>query len=137
MRSWPAKCLAFVYWRLRDFFGVYEDGYSDWKALAIICCAEIACVVLVLLSVSVALNRLIIFQSDAAALGFSVVLSCGVVAWNYYVLRHNNGWVQYRAEFEAYPARIRIVGSIAIAMAILGITVATLIAAKAASNIPR
>ena len=35
--------LAFVFWELRGFFRnfLYDDGYSDWKALAVIVRTEL------------------------------------------------------------------------------------------------
>ena len=47
---YPTKLLAFVYWILSEFFiAMYDDGYSDWKALVIICCTQIAGIIAVFL----------------------------------------------------------------------------------------
>jgi multisubunit Na+/H+ antiporter MnhB subunit len=133
------KLLAFAYWELRRFFRTFlhDDGYSDWKALAVICCAQLGGIMAAVSVISIILGHRILPASRASMYSFAIALACGVTAVNYYALRFQNKWARFEAEFEHYSARAQTLGRLAVFVAVIVIAVTTLLAAAAASHLPR
>jgi archaellum biogenesis protein FlaJ (TadC family) len=105
------KPLAFVYWALRRLFReLSDDGYSDWKALAIISLVEVFLFVSAIFFISILLG-----QSAAAWLMHwklygAILISFGVVASNHYLLRFEDKWAQFEQEFNSYSRLKRALG---------------------------
>ena len=64
-------------------------------------------------------------------------VSVGVTAVNYYLLRYQNKWTRFEAEFSRYSARSRMIGHLAVIAAIIAVLAATAISLGLASHLPR
>jgi hypothetical protein len=128
-----SKVLAFAFWRLREFFrAVHDDGYSEWKAFAVICCAQICGITGLVFGIFVVLKRPVKLPAEVSPWAFAIILSSVVVAANHYLLRLDTSWAQFKAEFEAYSARSQMVGSVltfaaVILLAVFGLLTASLV----------
>jgi hypothetical protein len=132
------KLLAFVFWELRGFFRdfLYDDGYSDWKALAVMCCVEIMAIMAAVFIASLILGHRILPNSKLSEYLWAIGIGTAVAAINYYVLQVDDRWARFKPEFEGYSARGRFLGRLAIFAAIIAIAAAALFSAAAAKHLP-
>lgn len=134
----PAKWLAFVYWRLQQVFkGIYDDGHSEWKAMVIICCTELAAILGLLYIAELVGVRPLVPQSQGMSLIFGITLTSFIVFANQRLLRRNNRWKRYLAEFETYSTAVRSFGTIAIILTIVVVVAISLLAAVKSGQLAR
>lgn len=132
------KWLAFVYWRLQQVFkGIYDDGWSEWKAMGIICCTQLAAILGLLFSSSLLIGRSLVPESDGMFMIFGLGLFSFIGAINQHILRRNHRWKRYLPEFETYSTAVRSLGTIAIFLAIAAIVMLSLKAAVMAGRLLR
>lgn len=137
MRS--TKLLAFAYWQVRRFFRAspFDEGYSDSKALAVLCIAQIVLILSVMSLLATSFGYTFLVPSRTSEVLFAVLLSSAVTAANYYALSYRNRWARFEAEFESYSALSRRVGSFVVASTLVLIVVAAVITKKGLNHLPR
>jgi hypothetical protein len=138
MRSWPLKSFSFVYWELSQLFkSIYDDGLSEWKAMATLICAEIFVIMGVYGGISLLIGHRLLGATLFVSRLFGIVVVLAIVAANYAVLLSKNRWSRFEAEFVSYPRFVRVAGIIGIVGILLGIVVATLATLTAARHLPQ
>jgi len=131
------KLLAFVFWDIRRFFKfMYDDGLAEFKALAVIVCAEILGVFATASMISVFLGYKILPTSKPLFFLLAIGLSLGVTGMNYYLFSYRRSSAQFEAEFENYSVRARLIGNLAVLAVICAIFAATLIFTGLARHLP-
>jgi hypothetical protein len=114
------KPLAFAYWGLRRLAReLSDDGYADWKALAIICFVEIFLIVAAISFMSVHLGPAAVAQIMHWKLYGAILIAAGVVGSHYYLLRFKDRSAQYEPEFRSYSQIKRASGYAAVAGAVI------------------
>ena len=138
MRFRLLKVFSFVYWELSQLFkAIYDDGFAEWKAMAILICAEIFVIMGVYGCISLLIGHRLLHATPLASRLVGIVVVLAVVAANYGALLSNNRGYRFEAEFESYPRFVRVAGFIGIVGILLGIVVATLAALTAARHLPQ
>lgn len=130
--------LAFAYWELSRFFSrfLYDDGYSEWKALAIICSTQILAVMLFVSTISVLLGHRVKLGPKGFTLVLPITLSAVITAANYFALRFRNRSAKFFEESEHYTARVRTLGAIAVFLSIGLIAIVSLLVTGIARHLP-
>jgi hypothetical protein len=110
----PRTWLAFIYWELRTVSAVISsDGLSDWKAITLIVVFEILAIVGLTNGAAVYLGRRLIEKGSP----FIFLVGLGVAVINTpAILGKHERWDRLSAEFETYPASIRVVGGMAVVL---------------------
>src|ERR1700722_20925142 len=91
MRSWPLKSFSFVYWELSQLFkSIYDDGLSEWKAMASLICAEIFVIMGVYGKISLLIGHRLLDATLFVSRLFCIVVVLAIVAANYAVLLFKN-----------------------------------------------
>jgi hypothetical protein len=132
------KVLAFVFWALRGFFRgfLYDDGYSDWKALALISCTEILGIMTGIFITSLAVGHRLLPTSKPILWVLGVGIALGTMGANYYMLRFENRWARFETEFQAYSMGARILSGIAIVVVFVILAVTAIASATAVGHLP-
>ena len=131
------KPLAFVFWILNRMFKViYDDGFSDVKALAVIVCSELLILMGVLCIAFLGVGYRFLPVHGALSFVMAGALSLAVTGLNYYALCYENRWIRFKAEFETYSVTTRVFSGLAITAVVFGIILASMMAAAAASHLP-
>ncbi len=117
----PSKLLAFAYWQLRRFFKftLYDDGYSDWKAMATLCVVQLLLGLVALTLISKYVGYRLLTYEGSSELPSAILITGVVVGGNYYVLRFENRWARLEVEFESYSKLTRVLGGLAVGVAIV------------------
>lgn len=114
------KPIAFAYWGLRRLAReLSDDGYSDWKALAVICLVEVFLLVSAISFMSVHLGPSAVAWIMQWKLYGAILITVGVVGSNYYLLRFKEQCAQYEPEFRSYSRPKRALGYAAVAGVVL------------------
>jgi hypothetical protein len=132
------KPLAFAYWELNRLFTTtsFGDGYSEWKALAVVGCTQIAAIMLVISAISMVLGYRIFPPSKEFRLFFSAGLGVPVLAVNHFALRSGNRYAALEREFRTYARRTRTLGAVAVVLVVLMVFLAMIVMTSFASHLP-
>jgi hypothetical protein len=132
------KPFAFVFWDIQRFFKfINDDGLAEFKALAVIVCAELLAAVAIISVVSIFFGHRFLPTSKSSQIALGGVFSLAVTILNYYALHSGSKWTRFKSEFENYPSNWRLFGDLAVVLVLLAIFCSTLIAAGAARHLPR
>jgi hypothetical protein len=131
------KLYAFAFWNIRQFFKrMYDDGYADWKALAVIGCTEILGIMAAVFMVSIAVGYKLLPSSKPVLWILGAGISLGIAGINYYMLRFENKWTRFEREFNSYSTGVRILSGIAIAAVVMATIFTAFASAAAAGRLP-
>jgi hypothetical protein len=136
MKPQPLKWLSFAYWELsRLFKAIYDDGWAEWKAMAILICAEIFMLMGVYGCISLFIGHRLLHTTSSLSRPLGIMVVLAVIAANYYALLSNNRWSRFEAEFESYSRATRIAGCVGVVGILLGTVVGTLAALTAVRHL--
>jgi hypothetical protein len=138
MRAWLLRGYSFVYWELSQFFkAIYDDGLAEWKAIAILGCAEVLIMMGVYGSISLVIGHRLLHGTTWVSRLLGIVVALAVFAANYGALLRNNRWRRFEEEFESFSRSSRVAGIIGIIGVLLGIVIATLASLTAVRHLPQ
>ncbi len=137
MRPQPLKWFSFAYWELsRLFKAIYDDGWAEWKAMAILICAEICMIMGVYGFISLLIGHRLLHATSLLLRVFGIIVVLAIIAGNYYTLLSGNRWSRFEAEFESYSRATQVTGCVGVVGILLGTLVATLAVLTAARHLP-
>ena len=83
----PSKMLAFAFWELRRILNaISDDGWADWRAMALLICTQAGLVFSVLGLGSVILGRRLIPTHEPETTVLGVLLAVAITAINVSVM---------------------------------------------------
>jgi hypothetical protein len=136
--TYLSKALAFSFWTLRrTFSALYDDGYADWKALAVLGGSQVLTLFMGISLLSIVLGHRVLTVTKMSTFCLCVGVGLSVTALNYYALRYRDRWTRFEPQFERYPTLARVVGSIVVVVLVIANAIASLIAADTVSHLPR
>jgi hypothetical protein len=106
------KLFAFSFWRLREFFRIYDDGFSEWKALAVILCTA-ACAILVACFITTTILQCRLLPvSRLSGLAILAMMGLASLTAAFVMPRARNLVAMYEEEFNSLGSRDRVIGTV-------------------------
>jgi hypothetical protein len=115
MTTEVAKRFAFAFYQLRTLFkALYDDGFSDFKALVILLMIECFVMVDVGGLASILVGRLLLPTTTSMMLITYLPILLAFSIANYELLLKDQRWAKFKGEFDSYSTRTQIVGWIVV-----------------------
>jgi hypothetical protein len=124
------KMLAFAFWTLSRFLKLIgNDGSSEWKAIALICVAEISLICAAAFGSIILMGHPLSLPFDLSPKVLIIAIACGLALVTRHVLYHQKLRTQYEAEFATYSKKAQVVSAVAILLFVVATTQVALFAA--------